>query len=358
MDVLNCRKPAPPPATPPVAGLSMSTEPDFDPAHLAHFLGGPVKLQAASGGQSNPTWFVTFGEQALVLRKKPRGATVASAHAIEREYRILAALQKSPVPVPRVIRMVDDPGIIGTPFYLMDRLEGAVADNTDLPDLTPPERRAVHLDAAKVLARLHQLDWAALGLSDFGKHSDYYARQVRRWCGQWEALTDRHDPVLDTLAAWFAANIPAETQTTIVHGDYRIGNLMYGRDPARIVGTLDWELSTLGDPLADLAHWSMFYDLPPDRMGGVAGLDLKALGVPDRAAFLDTYRKAGGTSAELTPFHRAFAHFRMSVILEGITARAEAGQATNDDARAVGALAPHFARLAAMLLSADTFERP
>lgn len=358
MDLPICRKPALPPATPRYSGLSMGVEPDFDPAQLERYLGAPVRLTAASGGQSNPTWFVRCGPRDLVLRKKPRGATVASAHAIDREYRILKALQDSAVPVPRVIEMVEDAAIIGTPFYLMDRLDGEVSETTDLPDLTPPERTAVHLDAARVLARLHALDWAALGLSDFGKHSDYYARQVRRWCGQWEALEARHDPVLDALAAWFAGNIPAEAQTTIVHGDYRIGNLMYGRDPARIVGALDWELSTLGDPLSDLAHWSMFYDLPPDRMGGVAGLDLNALGVPDRSAFLEAYRAEGGTSAELTPFHRAFAMFRMSVILEGITARAEAGQATNDDARAVGALAPDFARLAEKLLSADTFQRP
>ena len=331
----------------------MSIAPDFDPERLARFLGGAVELEPASGGQSNPTWFVTCNGQALVLRKKPAGATLDSAHAVDREYRILSALQDSGVPVPRVLRMVDDPGVIGTPFYLMERLEGHVSDTSDLPGLDAEDRRAVHLDAARVLARLHALDWAGLGLGDYGRDGGYYPRQVRRWCGQWAALEGRHDPLMDGLAAYFAANIPAENATTIVHGDYRIGNLMAGGSPARIVGVLDWELSTLGDPLADLAHWAMFYDLTPAQMGGLAGLDRRALGLPDRAAFLEAYVAAGGCSAPLTPWHRAFAMFRMAVILEGITARAAAGQATSADACAVGALAPGFAALAEGLLATD-----
>lgn len=331
----------------------MSIEPDFDTERLARFLGGPVLLEAARGGQSNPTWFVTCKGQALVLRKKPTGAVLDSAHAVDREFRILSALQDSGVPVPRVVQMVDDPAVIGTPFYMMERLEGHVADASDLPDLCPEDRRAVHLEAGRVLARLHGLDWRALGLGDYGRDGEYYARQVRRWCGQWAALEGRRDPLMDGLAAYFAANIPAENATTIVHGDYRIGNLMYGGSPARIVGVLDWELSTLGDPLADLAHWAMFYDLTPAQMGGLAGLDRRALGLPDRAAFLDAYVAAGGCAAPLTAWHRAFAMFRMAVILEGITARAAAGQATSADACAVGALAPGFAVLAEGLLASD-----
>ena len=336
----------------------MGLKPDFDPRHLEDYLGESLRLEAINAGQSNPTWFVTSPTRDMVLRKKPAGTTLASAHAVDREYRIMAALQGSGVPVPRMLRMVDDPAVIGTPFYLMERLQGQVSDTTDLPDLAPDARRAVHLDAARVLARLHGLDWQALGLSDYGRHTGYYPRQVRRWCGQWEALGKTDDPLMDRLAAHFAATQPAENPTTIVHGDYRIGNLMYGAAPARIVGVLDWELSTLGDPLADLAHWAMFYDLAPAQMGGLAGLDMAALGLPDRAAFLEAYRAAGGCPAPLTPWHRAFAMFRMAVILEGITARADAGQATSKDARAVGALAPDFARLAEGVLSSDTHDLP
>lgn len=336
----------------------MTIAPDFDQHRLEQFLGAPVRLQAVNGGQSNPTWFVTCKGQALVLRKKPAGATLDSAHAVDREYRILSALQGSGVPVPQVLRMVDDPAVIGTPFYLMERLQGHVSDGTDLPALAPQGRGTVHLDAARVLARLHALDWQALGLADYGRHSGYYPRQVRRWCGQWAALPAPTDPLMDRLSAYFADHIPPEAPTTIVHGDYRIGNLMYGGTPARIIGVLDWELSTLGDPLADLAHWAMFYDLTPAQMGGLAGLDLDALGLPDRAAFLDAYAAAGGCSAPLTAWHRAFAMFRMAVILQGITARAAAGQATSADARAVGALAPDFAQLAAEVLSSDRHALP
>lgn len=331
----------------------MTITPDFDPVRLERFLGGPVCLEAVRGGQSNPTWFMSSKGQALVLRKKPAGATLDSAHAVDREFRILSALQDSGVPVPRVVRMVDDPGVIGTPFYLMERLTGHVSDGSDLPDLPPQDRAAIHLDAARVLARLHALDWRALGLGDYGRDGDYYARQVRRWCRQWAGLDVGHDPVMDGLAAFFAQNIPPQNPTAIVHGDYRIGNLMYGTDPARIMGVLDWELSTLGDPLADLAHWAMFYELTPAQMGGLAGLDLARLGLPGRAAFLDAYVAAGGCAAPLTPWHRAFAMFRMAVILEGITARARAGQAASADACAVGALAPDFAALAEGVLASD-----
>jgi len=336
----------------------MAPQPDFDPARLEPVLGGPVHLAPVSGGQSNPTWFVTCNGRKLVLRKKPLGATVDSAHAIDREYRVIAALQDSSVPVPRLVLYEADPDVIGTPFYVMERIAGEVSDTTDLPSLDPADRRAVHLDAARILAHLHIQDVQALGLQDFGRPSAYYERQVRRWRGQWQALEARQDATLDALGDWFAANIPPGNPTAIVHGDYRIGNVVYARDPARIAGVLDWELSTLGDPLADLAHWSMFYDLRPDQMGGLAGLDLRALGLPDRAEFMDAYHAAGGCPAPLGLFHRAFALFRMAVICEGITARADAGHAANADARAIGALAPGFARLADKLLSSDKFDIP
>ncbi|MCO0614543.1 phosphotransferase family protein [Lutimaribacter sp. EGI FJ00015] len=328
--------------------------PDFDPAALEPILGGPVQIDPVGNGQSNPTWFVTTQGERLVLRKKPRGATLSSAHAIDREYRVLVALQDSGLPLPRPVHYEPDPSLIGTPFYLMERLPGRVSDDTALPHLLPDARRDVHLQAASVLARLHRVDVTAVGLADYGRNSGYYARQVARWRSQWQALEHRTDARIDTLADWFAGNIPPESPTTLVHGDYRIGNLIVADDPARITGVLDWELSTLGDPLADLAHWGMFYDLRPNQMGGLAGLDLSRLGLPDNGAFLETYRAAGGCDAPLRPFHRAFALFRMAIICEGIAARAATGQATSADARAVGALAPDFARLAEARLSTDT----
>lgn len=341
----------------------MAIQPDFDPHRLEQLLGGAVQLAPVTSGQSNPTWFVTCRDRELVLRKKPNGVTAASAHAVDREHRVMSALADSGVPVPRMVMMEDDPSVIGTPFYLMERLYGEVSETSDLPDMAAQDRSAIYLDAARVLAKLHSVDWQQVGLSDYGRPSDYYARQVRRWCRQWEsAKTATLDPNyaarIDALAAWFGANIPPESPTTIVHGDYRIGNVMYGLTPAGIVGVLDWELSTLGDPLSDLSHWLMFYDLTPDQMGGLAGLDLADLGIPSAAAFLDHYRASGGCAAPLTTFHRAFAMFRMAVILEGITSRVQSGQAAHDDAQAVGALAPQFACLAETLLSSDTALHP
>ncbi len=332
----------------------MAIEPDFDPEKLEPLLGGPVRIAPVSGGgQSNPTWFVRCGGRDLVLRKKPSGATADSAHAIDREYRIMSALQDTGVPVPRMVWMEADPGIIGTPFYLMERLEGEVSADTALPALAPQSRTQVHLHAAQILAALHRLDWRALGLADYGRHDGYYRRQVRRWRTQWHAAGAK-DARIDEMTDWFSENIPVENPAAIVHGDFRIGNMLHATNPGRITGVLDWELSTLGDPMADLAHWAMFYDMAPDQMGGLAGLDLTALGLPDRSAFLNAYRNAGGCPAPLTAFHRAFALYRLSVILYGITARARAGQSTSDDARAVGALAPDLARLAEKVLATDT----
>lgn len=331
----------------------MAIVPDFDPDRLRDVLGGPVTLSPVASGQSNPTWFVDQADRRLVLRKKPLGATLASAHAIEREYKVMNALAGSGVPVPRMILLDEGSEQLGTPFYLMERLDGCVSEDSALQGLEPPQRTAIYDDTARVLARLHGVDWAATGLSDFGRHEDYYARQVRRWSRQWEASKTRDDAEIDALSEWFAANTPKDSTITIVHGDYRIGNLMYASDGTRLVGVLDWELSTLGDPLSDLAHALMFWSLDPDQLGGIAGLPLADLGLPSPQAFLETYRAAGGVDFELTPFHRAFAFYRMSVIFEGITARARAGQAASADALQVGALAPVCARLASGILSSD-----
>lgn len=332
----------------------MEIKPDFDPDKLAEVLGGSVSLSPVASGQSNPTWFVNQGDRRLVLRKKPLGATLASAHAVDREYRVMKALAETGVPVPRMVMLDETADTLGTPFYLMERLEGTVSDASRLPDLTQGQRQAVYADAASVLARLHSVDWQQAGLAEFGRHENYYARQVRRWARQWDESKTREDAQIDALSKWFSENTPGDSALTIVHGDYRIGNLMMSPDRSTIAGVLDWELSTLGDPLSDLSHFLIFWDLQPDQLGGLAGLDLAALGIPSPSDFLDQYRKAGGVEAALTPFHRAFAFYRMSVIFEGITARALAGQAAHADAFKVGALAPVCAQLATDVLSRDT----
>lgn len=331
----------------------MTIEPDFDPARLEQAIGGPISLEPVASGQSNPTWFVTRGSERLVLRKKPAGNTLRSAHAIEREYRVMAALADSGVPVPKMILLEEDPEVIGTPFYLMERVAGNVYEDSALQDLPPDGRGAFHRDAARILAALHQVDWEAVGLGDFGRVGDYYERQVRRWTRQWHDSQADPNPLIDELTEWFALNLPEPSPTTIVHGDFRVGNLMYDAPRGRICAVLDWELSTLGDPLADLGHWFLFHDLRPDQLGGMRGLDLKRLGVPGPEAFLDEYHRAGGPDLTLTPFHRAFAHYRMSIIFAGIAARVRSGQAVASDAVKVGGLAPVCARLAHEILSSD-----
>lgn len=331
----------------------MTVKPDFDPAMLERLLGGPVTLAPVTSGQSNPTWFVTQGARRLVLRKKPKGATLDSAHAVDREYRIMKALAHSGVPVPTVVMLEEDPAILGTPFYLMERLEGSVSDSSAMEGLESGQRRDIYRQSAEILARLHSVDWAAIGLADYGKHEGYYERQVRRWARQWQASKTREDKGMDELESWFAANLPAEQPATIVHGDYRIGNLMYGLDPARIVGVLDWELSTLGDPRADLAHALMFWRFAPGQLGGLAGVDHVALCIPGEREYMDLYRAARGEDCVLQPFHRAFAFYRMAVIFEGIAARAKAGQAAHQDAARIGALAPASRDIAIELLSGD-----
>lgn len=331
----------------------MSVRPDFDPARLEAALGGPVALAPVASGQSNPTWFVTHAGRRLVLRKKPSGAVLDSAHAVEREYRVMAALAGSGVPVPAMLRLEEDPAVIGAPFYLMERMDGTVCEDSAATALPPGARGALHANAAAALARLHRVDWRAAGLEGFGREGGYYARQTRRWTRQLQQTPGAADPSLDRMGAWFAANLPPETPTTLVHGDFRIGNLMADPADGRLVAVLDWELSTLGDPLADLAHWCMFYELAPDQLGGLAGLDLDRLGIPCRARFLDLYRAAGGAEAPLTAFHRGFAFWRMAIIFAGIAARARGGQSVHEDAARVGALAPVCARLAEDALSAE-----
>lgn len=327
---------------------------DFDPERLATRLGGgPIEVERISGGQSNPTYFVDHAGRRMVLRKPPAGATLPSAHAVDREYRVMAAIGAVGFPVPEMILLEEDPDPIGTPFYLMERLDGRVFHDSALPDLSVAERGEAYLTIARAMARLHALDWKTLGLEGFGRPGGYFERQVRRWTKQWRLSRTREDENVETLCVWLAENAPVDDRTTIVHGDFRIGNIMFAADAPRIVGVLDWELSTLGHPLADLAHFCTVYALTPDELGCVGGLDLAALGLPSRDAFLDAYRRAGGCDAPLAPFHEAFALFRFAVIFEGIAARHRSGIAAGEDAKAVGALSAVCAQKAIDALSRD-----
>lgn len=327
--------------------------PEFDPAALDAFLRGRIPglegspaIERISGGQSNPTFFVTYPNRRLVLRKKPPGQTLPSAHAVDREARVLTALAGSGVPVPRVLLFHAEPDVVGTPFYVMERVEGRVYQTSDLPGAPREQRRPMVMAFAETLARLHEVDWQAAGLADFGRPGNYFARQVTRWTKQWEAARFRDIPDLTRLAEWVGANIPPDDgETALVHGDYRLGNVMFHPEEPRIVAVLDWELSTLGHPLADLGYSVLPWRSAPEEYGGLLGLDLDALGMPTEEEYVAHYYASRRRPApQLTRFHIAFALFRFAVILEGIAARARAGTAAAADAAAVGELSRAYAR--------------
>jgi aminoglycoside phosphotransferase (APT) family kinase protein len=308
-------------------------------------LEGRMTVEKIPGGQSNPTFFVSYDNRRLVLRKRPANA-LPSAHAVDREFRVMRALRDSAVPVPDALLYHDGEDIIGTAFFVMERLEGRVFSDCSLPGVTPAERGAMFLAMADTLADLHKVDWNAVGLADYGKPGNYYQRQIARWSRQWEPSKRRDLPELTRLLAWLPANIPAGDTTAISHGDFRIGNLMFHPTEPRVVGVLDWELSTLGHPLADLAYSALAWRLLPTEYMGMRGADFEALGIPTEAAYLQRYYDRMGDDARVEPFHYAFALFRLAVIFEGIAARAHAGQASSANAAEVGELSVDFARRA------------
>ena len=308
--------------------------------------GEPVQISVLAGGQSNPTYRVQAGGRDLVLRKQPPGHLVAGAHAIDREYRVMQALANSNVPVPAMRAYCDDASLLGTPFYLMDFLPGRVLMDPALPCMAPAERSALYAEMNRVIAALHQVDIAAVGLADFGRHGGYVARQVKRWGQQTLQLTVPINDAMRSLIDWLPQHLPHNDETTLVHGDYRLDNLVWHASESRVIGVLDWELSTLGDPLADLAYHGMAWRVPPDLWRGMGGLDLVALGIPDEASYLQQYELRTGRSAgALWEYYLAFNLFRMAAILYGIAQRAADGTAAAADAEATGAKAGPLAEL-------------
>lgn len=327
--------------------LDFNTEPldTWLSARLGMAPGGLV-LTRIAGGQSNPTFLVDAGNRRVVLRKQPAGDILPSAHAIDREFRVMKALDGAGFPVPKVLWFCDERTVIGTPFYIMSFLDGHVFHDSALPGLAPSERAAAYASAAETLARLHNVDYAAAGLADYGRPGNYFARQIARWSRQWQLSRTRDLPDVERLIAWLPANVPDDDATTIAHGDYRMGNLMFHPNEPRVIGVLDWELSTLGHPLADLAHACIGWHSYDSEYGGLIGRDIATLGIPAEADFVATYREAANHGLELRPFHLAFALFRFAVIFEGIAARARLGNAAGADAGDVGRLSETFARRA------------
>ncbi len=328
--------------------------PDFDPAALASFLHGflgrPVRalsIRPTEGGMSNPTYFIDADGWRAVLRKQPRMLLAKSAHAIDREFRILGALDATDVPTPEVFHYHADASLIGTPFYLMERLEGRIFTRYAMPEARARERPALFAAMAGTMAAIHRLDIAALGLSDYGRPGGYFTRQIARWSQLWAQYRsgDDDNPDLDRLIVWLGSRIPDDGKPALCHGDFRIGNIMFHPTEPRVIGVLDWELSTLGAPLADVAFNVQAWRMAPDENGGLLGEDLAALGVPEEDAYLETYYAASASARRLTDFHRAFAMFRGAVGSAGVAVRGEQGNGTLPDSARVGRfLARAYAR--------------
>lgn len=291
------------------------------------------------GGQSNPTFLIEAGGRRYVLRKKPPGKLLPSAHQIEREYRVIEALQKTDVPVPTTRLLCEDDSIIGTAFYVMDFVEGRVLEHPALQNAPREQRWAIYEAMADTLAKLHRVDWRAVGLEGYGRPDQYVQRQIKRWSQQYEASKTGELPAMEKLMQWLPAHAPERDETAIAHGDFRLGNLMLHPTKSEVIAVLDWELSTLGHPLADLGYCCMPYHLPSDLPGirGVVGMDLAAENIPDEQTFLRIYsERVGRDSIPDWYFFLAFSLFRIAAILQGVYARALQGNASNADALKVG----------------------
>lgn len=334
---------------------------DFEPARLDAYLRqalpdhtGELIVERTVGGMSNPTYFLRRGDWHAVLRKQPNAVLMASAHAIDREYRVLAALRGGTVPVPAPILYCDDREVLGTPFYLMERIEGRVFEGFAMPGVEPDERRAMYDAMGATMAALHRLDFAAVGLADFGRPGNYFARQLSRWSQQWTQFRrgDDDNPDLDRIVAWLGERVPDSQTLALCHGDFRITNMMFHPTEPRVVAVLDWELSTLGHPLVDVAFNSQAWRMATDENGGLLGLPLAELGIPTEEEYLERYYRLAGSGERMTTFHQVFAMFRGAVGSAGVAARGEAGNGFLPDAARVGRkLARAYAKRGAALIA-------
>jgi aminoglycoside phosphotransferase (APT) family kinase protein len=306
---------------------------------------GRILVKQFSRGLSNPTYLITAGDKQYVLRRKPPGKLLPSAHLIEREYQVMTALRDSGVPVPRTYALCEDPSVIGTAFYIMEYLRGRAFADPTLPGITVPERQAILDDAIRVIAALHQVDYVSAGLTEYGRPGSYIGRQISRWVRQYRASeTERIEP-LERLMEWLPSRIPEEDESTIVHGDFKMGNLIIHPTEQRVIAVLDWELSTIGHPLADFAYFAMAWRIPtpPEGMGNA---DLKSLGIPGEEACVAEYcRRTGRDSILNWDFYVVFNLFRLAAIYQGVFKRAQEGNASSQDALEAGLRARSFAEL-------------
>ncbi len=321
-------------------------------AHVEGFR-GPVAAERFAGGQSNPSYRLDAASGSYVLRKKPPGPLLPSAHAVDREFRVMRALAVTAVPVPRVHALCEDDSVIGSAFYVMQFLDGRIFWDQRLPDIAPAERAAMFDSMNAVIAALHSVDHAAIGLGDFGRPGNYMGRQIARWSRQYRASETAPIAAMDRLMDWLPQHLPQEGRATIVHGDYRMDNLVFHKSEPRVIGVLDWELSTIGDPLADFAYHAMSWRVTPELFRGLAGIDFAAAGIPDEAAYVAAYcRRTGRAGIAAWDFYMVYSLFRIAAIAQGIARRAIEGTAASREATEIGRTARPLAEQAWALAEA------
>ena len=309
---------------------------------------GPLQIEQFKGGQSNPTYRITAGGKRYALRRKPPGKLLPSAHAVDREFKVIKALHGVGFPVARPYVLCEDDAVIGTAFYVMDCIDGRILWDQTLPGMSKTGRRAIWEELNRVIALLHGIDYKAVGLEDFGKAGSYIERQVGRWSKQYLASETVKVEAMDNLIAWLPKNVPATDETTIVHGDYRLDNMVFHPTEPRMLAVLDWELSTLGDPLADFSYHCMSWHIPPGKFRGIEGLPLEDLGIPSEREYVAMYfRRTGrkGVDPSTWDYYMAYNLFRIAAILQGIAKRVLDGTAASEHAREAGSRAPLMAEL-------------
>ncbi len=312
----------------------------FDTERLSAYLGaqvpgyaGPLQVEQFKGGQSNPTFLLVTPGARYVLRRKPPGKLLPSAHAVDREYRVISALYRAGIPVARSFALCEDESIIGTAFYIMEYVEGRVLWDQALPGMEPAERTAIYAEMNRVIAALHQVDYQAVGLADYGKPGNYLQRQIGRWSKQYRASETEKIEAMERLIEWLPNHIPGQEETTIVHGDFRLDNVIFHKSEPRILAVLDWELSTLGHPLADFSYHCMYWRLTPEQFRGLGGLDLPALGIPTEQAYVAMYcQRTGRARIDNWDYYAAYNMFRLAAICQGIMGRVVDGTAANEKA--------------------------
>lgn len=309
---------------------------------------GPLEVKQFQGGQSNPTYLLITPSTKYVMRSKPGPVSklLPSAHAIEREFRVMRALRAQGIPVPQVHVLCQDESVIGRAFFVMEHVDGRIFWEQSLPQSNPAERAAIYDEMNRVIAQLHTVDVERAGLADYGKSGNYFARQIGRWSKQYQASETEQIEPMNRLIEWLPQHIPPGDETAVVHGDYRMDNLIFHPAEPRIVAILDWELSTLGHPLADFSYHCMSWHIPPGAFRGIAGLDHAALGIPSETEYIRSYcKRVGRGPIAHWNFYLAYNLFRIAAILQGVYKRYTEGLASSDNAKHAGANAKALAEL-------------